>query len=161
MNDGKGEPLFLLCFRQCITRSFKNHLKFLLQILATLFSLKTMETLQNRVAIHFRAAPLFSMRTVSLASLQSCGSVDTDARCKWALNKTRLFANALHLRIHNLCLSFCPISFCLSVCLSDLEVSPALCSWGRIAWNPLPAVCLSQNISFSHFLQETYKSSVG
>ena len=31
-NDGKGEPLLLLCFRQCFTRSFKNHLRFLLQI---------------------------------------------------------------------------------------------------------------------------------
>ena len=40
--------------------------------LAILFSLKTMESIQNGVVTHFRATPLFSMRTVLLASLQSC-----------------------------------------------------------------------------------------
>ena len=43
-----------------------------------LFSLKTTELLQNMVAINFQVAPLFSMRTVSLASLQSCRSVDVE-----------------------------------------------------------------------------------
>ena len=36
--------------------------------LAILFSLKTMESLQNLVATHFQATPLFSMRILSLAS---------------------------------------------------------------------------------------------
>ena len=54
---------------------------------AILFSLKTMESLQNGVATHFRVTLLFSMRTVSLASSGSCGSVDSDARCKQALNQ--------------------------------------------------------------------------
>ena len=38
--------------------------------LAILLSLKTMELLKNRVATHFGVIPLFSMRAVSLASLQ-------------------------------------------------------------------------------------------
>ena len=44
-----------------------------------------MESLQIGVATHFRVIPLFSMRTVSLASLQSCCNIDTDFWCKWAL----------------------------------------------------------------------------
>ena len=36
-----------------------------------------MKLLQNRFATHFRLTPLFSMRTVSLASSQSCCSVDS------------------------------------------------------------------------------------
>ena len=36
--------------------------------LAILFSLKTMESLQNGVATHFQATPLFSMKTESQAS---------------------------------------------------------------------------------------------
>ena len=40
--------------------------------LAILLSLKTMELLQNQVGTHFRATPLFSMRTVLLMSLQHC-----------------------------------------------------------------------------------------
>ena len=40
-----------------------------------LFSLKTMESLQIGVATYFQAIPLFSMRTVSLASLQRCRSI--------------------------------------------------------------------------------------
>ena len=51
--------------------------------LAILFSLKTMGSLQNGVATHFQLTPLFT--TDSLASLQSCCSVDADAWCKWAL----------------------------------------------------------------------------
>ena len=42
-------------------------------------------TLQNGVATHFQASPLISMRTESLASSQSCRSVDVDAWCKQAL----------------------------------------------------------------------------
>ena len=44
--------------------------------LAILFSLKTIGLLENAV----KMTPLFSMRTVALASLQSCRSVDSDAR---------------------------------------------------------------------------------
>ena len=53
--------------------------------LATLLSLKTMELPQIGVAIHFQAAQLFSMRTVLLASSQSCRSVDADFWCKRTL----------------------------------------------------------------------------
>ena len=56
--------------------------------LAILLRLKTMESLQNGVAIHFRVTPLFSMRTVSLASSQSCCSIDNDAWSKGALTDT-------------------------------------------------------------------------
>ena len=35
---------------------------------AILLSLKTMESLQNRIATHFSVIPLFSMRAVSLTS---------------------------------------------------------------------------------------------
>ena len=45
-------------------------------ILVVLFSLKTLDLLQNGVATHFWVTPLSSMRTVSLASSQSCRSVD-------------------------------------------------------------------------------------
>ena len=55
--------------------------------LAILFSLKSMELLENRLQPHFRATPLFSMRTESQVALLSCCSVDADAWCKWALNK--------------------------------------------------------------------------
>ena len=58
--------------------------------LVILFWLKTMESLQIGAATHFRVTPLISMRTVLLASLQSCGSVDSDAWCKPALSQCRL-----------------------------------------------------------------------
>ena len=45
-------------------------------MLAILFSLKTMESLKNRVATQLHCFP---MRTESLASLQSCRSIDADA----------------------------------------------------------------------------------
>ena len=50
-------------------------------LLAILFSLKTMKSLQKGIATHFQSTPLFSMRKESLASLQSCRSVDTNAWC--------------------------------------------------------------------------------
>ena len=56
--------------------------------LVILFSLKTMESLQVRVATHFRAILLFSMRTVSLASTQSCRSFDADSWCTRALKSS-------------------------------------------------------------------------
>ena len=54
--------------------------------LAILFSLKTMESLENRLKTQSGATPLFSMRTESQASSQSCRTVDADAWYKWALN---------------------------------------------------------------------------
>ena len=33
-------------------------------------------------ATNFQVSPLFSIRTISLASLQSCHCVDLDAQCK-------------------------------------------------------------------------------
>ena len=50
-----------------------------------LFSLKSVESLENGLQSHSGATPLFSMRTGSQVSLQSCCSVDADAWCKWAL----------------------------------------------------------------------------
>ena len=41
-----------------------------------LFSLETMESFQNGVATHFQVTLLFSMKTESLASWQSCCSVN-------------------------------------------------------------------------------------
>ena len=59
-------------------------------MLAILFSLKTMESIQNGIANHFQATPLFSMKTVMLASLQSCHNVDADAWCKLGLRRLNL-----------------------------------------------------------------------
>ena len=56
-------------------------------MLVILLSLKRLELLTNGIATHFRVPPLFSMRTVLLASLQSCRSVDPDAWCKQALKR--------------------------------------------------------------------------
>ena len=46
---------------------------------------KSAMTLQIGVATHFQASPLISMRTESLVSSQSCGSIDADAWCKRGL----------------------------------------------------------------------------
>ena len=54
-----------------------------------LFSLKTMEWLQNGIAIHFQATPLLSMRTEMQASMQSCCRVDADAWCERALSASQ------------------------------------------------------------------------
>ena len=54
--------------------------------LAILFSLKTVELLENGLQTHSRATPLFSMRTESQASC----SVDADAWYKRAL-RTEIF----------------------------------------------------------------------
>ena len=53
--------------------------------LAILHLLKTIESLKNGLQPHCGASPLLTMRTESLASSQSCCSVDSDAWCKWAL----------------------------------------------------------------------------
>ena len=55
--------------------------------LAILFSLETMESLENRLKPHSGVTPLFSMTTELQASSQSCCSVDADACCKQALNQ--------------------------------------------------------------------------
>ena len=55
-------------------------------MLAILFSVKTIESLENGYQPYSGATPMFSMRTELLASSQSCGSIDADALCKRALN---------------------------------------------------------------------------
>ena len=50
-----------------------------------------MKLLQIGVITHFQVTPLFSMRTVSLVSSQSCRSVDAHAWCKRVL-RHRIFA---------------------------------------------------------------------
>ena len=55
--------------------------------LAILFSLKTMEVLENGLQPQSGMTSLFSMRTVSLVSSQSCCSVDADVCCKHAFMK--------------------------------------------------------------------------
>ena len=59
-------------------------------MLAILYSLKTMESLQNGIETNFKGTPLFSMRTESLASLKSCCSIDVDAWCKRALTAVKI-----------------------------------------------------------------------
>ena len=56
--------------------------------LAILFSLKTVELLENGLQTHSGAIPLISMRTESQASSQSGRSVDADAWCKRAFTFT-------------------------------------------------------------------------
>ena len=53
--------------------------------LAILFSLKTMELLENRLRPYSGVTPLFSIRTESLVSSQSCRRIDADAWCKRGL----------------------------------------------------------------------------
>ena len=55
--------------------------------LAILFSLKLVESLENRLQPHSGATPLFSMRTESQASSQRCRSIDAEAWCKRALTE--------------------------------------------------------------------------
>ena len=55
-------------------------------LLVILFSLKTMKSPENGFYSHSGVAPLFSMRTESLASWQSCRSVDADAWYKRTLS---------------------------------------------------------------------------
>ena len=52
--------------------------------LAILFSLTTMELLENDLQSHSGETPLFLMRTEPLALLQRCHSIDADASCKQA-----------------------------------------------------------------------------
>ena len=54
-------------------------------MLAILFSLKTVESLENGLQPHPGATPMFSMRTESLALSQSYRNVDSDTQCKLVL----------------------------------------------------------------------------
>ena len=72
-------PIYTKRQRQCCDNCAKT--------LAILFSLKTMESLENGLQPHSGETPLFSMRTVSLASLQSCHSIDTNACYERALKR--------------------------------------------------------------------------
>ena len=69
------------------TNCQRRHCNNSAMMLVIRFSLQTMESLQNGVATHFQATSLFSMRTESLASSQSCRSIDSDAWYKWTLTK--------------------------------------------------------------------------
>ena len=61
-------PVYTKRQRQCCDNSAMT--------LAILFSLKSVESLENRLQPHSGATPLFSMRMEWQASLQSCRSVD-------------------------------------------------------------------------------------
>ena len=62
--------------------------------LAILFQSETMELLQNEFITHFSATQLFSVRTESIASLQSRRNADSDAQCKQALRQLPPLFNA-------------------------------------------------------------------
>ena len=58
-------------------------------MLAILFSVKTMELLENGLQPYSGVTPLFSMRIESKLSLQSCWRLDADAWCKRTLTDSR------------------------------------------------------------------------
>ena len=70
-------PIYTKRQRQCCDNSAMT--------LPIPFSLKSVESLENRLQPHSGATPLISMRMESQASSQSYRSVDADAWCKWAL----------------------------------------------------------------------------
>ena len=78
--DNVNEPL-----GSVYTKRQRQHYDNSAMMLAILFSLKSVESLENRLQPHSGATPLFSMRTKLQASWQSCRSIDADAQCKWAL----------------------------------------------------------------------------
>ena len=57
---------------------------------AHLHQASPMESLENGLQLHSGTISLFSMRTESLASSQSCPGVDADAQCKQALKQARV-----------------------------------------------------------------------
>ena len=59
---------------------------------AMLFSLKTVDSLQNGLQPHSGVTPSFSMKTLLLATSQSCGSVDSDAGCKQTLTESHIYS---------------------------------------------------------------------
>ena len=58
--------------------------------LATQLSLTTMKSLENGVAAHFGATPLWSIRAVSQALSQRGRYIDADAWCKLALRRSMI-----------------------------------------------------------------------
>ena len=66
--NGPLKPVYTKYQSQCCDNSAMT--------LAVLFSLKTILSLQNGIATNFQTAPLFSMRTVLLASSNSCYSLE-------------------------------------------------------------------------------------
>ena len=60
-------------------------------MLAILFSFRSIKLLLNKIATHFRDAPLFSIRTELLVSSQSCRRIDADAWCKRVPNIHKAF----------------------------------------------------------------------
>ena len=82
------------------------------KMLAILYSLKTMEWLQNGIETDFKGTPLFSMRTESLASLESCCSIDVDAWCKRALTAVKIILIVDQLYLLNFYLVIFHFQFC-------------------------------------------------
>ena len=70
--------------RLVYTKRQRQHCENSMMMQVILFSLKPMVSLHNWVATHFQVTPLFSMKTLVLASLQSCHCIYTDVMCKWA-----------------------------------------------------------------------------
>ena len=70
-------------------------------MLVILFSLKSVESLENRLQPRSGATSLFSMRTESLASSLSCCSVDADAWCKRALRLNHSLREMVLYNRHN------------------------------------------------------------
>ena len=78
-------------------------------MLVILFSMQTMELFENRLKPYAGVALLFSMKTESLVSLQSCHSNDAGNRCKqseklqWEVDKAfDVFGVIVCLLIHYL-----------------------------------------------------------
>ena len=80
------------------TNRHRQHWDNSVMMLVILFSLKTMGSLENELQLHSGVTPLISMRTESLASSQSCCSIDTDAWCKRAHRLESSITMSLHLR---------------------------------------------------------------
>ena len=60
-------------------------------VLVILFSLKTIEALENELQPHFGVTPLFSMSTLLLVTSKSFRSIDSDARCKTGPNNFEIW----------------------------------------------------------------------
>ena len=73
--------------RPVYTKRQRQHCDNSAMTLANMFSLKSVELLENKLQPHCRVTPLFSMRTELQASSLSCRSVDADAWCKWSLSE--------------------------------------------------------------------------
>ena len=123
--------------------------------LAILFSLKSVELLENRLQPHSGATPLFSMRTESQVSSQSCRSVVVDDMIITARQRSWGGANVFS----HVCPSFCsgtggpmwllPIMHCTSLYSSpnsvpwtwDLTVQGPLSTHANVIWWPKLETC--------------------